>query len=367
MANDPVISETSVEVPAEDLTDAIMQLQTLGFTKVQSRKAADFFVSPSSIASALLTSQGILAACLEYLILHIPECDLPERFLPSKNSSDAFITAIHVGTDDLKTRWLVEKATKEAGWPIHVVRECLAEPRIDGDWDLLVAAMSKRLLGEDPVTIFTDDGSSPYPIAIEDVEALGASFDSPTHIVMPLFGAPIEWHILISPDKYPRPGFAPMYLASKTVPAYIRLHMLSFLLHALQSDDFDETGGGFFLAGMAILDEEWSKIEDNGPPSISVVFQHFSKHSEDSASPMAEVVKGRPRNQQRTHGISRDPRSSAEVKAAYQQAHETVRTKSEEMMVVRQRLPAYASKDEFLRILDTSRIVVVVGETGRFF
>ncbi|KAF9024145.1 P-loop containing nucleoside triphosphate hydrolase protein [Hymenopellis radicata] len=368
MEIDPLTTNQNqaIDIPPEELQNVMKQLNTLGFSAVQARKAADFFSKPSGIAGALLASQGLLEACTEYLLLHLPECDLPQRFLPSKTSSDAFITAVHVGTDDLKTRWLVEKATKEAGWPVHVVRECLVDARINGEWDLLLSALGKRLLGQDPGLIFDLEGqqSSSFDMVAEDIEALGAYFETPTHIIMPLFGAPIQWHILVANGSYPRPGYAPMYLTSSSVPAYIRLHMLSCLLVALQSEDFDESGGGFILAGMGVLDEEWAKIEDHGPPSISAVFQHFMRTDDVSSREDDVVVKGRPRDAQRSHAASRDHRSDAQVKAAYYARREEEKKKFEEMMAVRQRLPAFTSKDEFLDMLEGNRVVVVVGETG---
>ena len=36
------------------------------------------------------------------------------------------------------------------------------------------------------------------------------------------------------------------------------------------------------------------------------------------------------------------------------------------MLAVRQKLPAFASKQSFLQQLEKSRVIVVVGETGEF-
>lgn len=367
MSLDPIeVDDELPNISSEELRHVDNELKTLGFKALQARKATDFMMIPSPMASMLLASQGLLAACLEYLILHTPECDLPERFLPSQNSSDAFIKAVHVGTDNLKTRWLVEKATKEAGWPIHIVRECLQDSRIDGQWELLLAAMAKRLLGEDAADIF--DQALPkaevHLLELDDIEALGAEYKSKDHVVMPLFGAPIQWHILVSPNEYPRAGFAPMYLTSSTVPAYIRLHMLSCLLRAMTTETFDETGGGFCLAGMAVLDEEWSKIEAMGPPSISQVFQHFHREVSEDDSKEDVIVKGKKRVQGKAHVASRDPRSDVQVKETYAKTRQIQKAKFAEMMATRNRLPAFQSKDEFLGMLESSRVVVVVGETG---
>ncbi len=273
------------DIPEEEIKAGTQKLQHLGFTPIQARKAVDFVSEPSAISATLLASQGFLEACIEYLVLHVPECDLPERFLPEVNSSKSFITSVHVGTDDLKTRWVIEKATKEAGWPVHVVRECLSDSRLTDSWDLLVATLCQRLIGEDVTCLFDESKAlSPYEIDLKDVEGLGGHVEE-HQLILPLFTAPIHLHILYSAKDFPRRGiyyisanrlqftslkdYAPMYLTSSKVPAYVRLHMLSQLL---RSDELLDAGGGFCITALSILDEEWAKIETNGPPSISTVF-----------------------------------------------------------------------------------------------
>ena len=132
------------------------QLGQLGFKITQARNAVAFLSQPSPLASKLLHSANPLEACIEYLILHVPECDLPQRFLPAVNSSSPFITATHGGSDDLKRRWIEERATKQAGFPAHVVRECLEDERLIEDWALLVTALNHYLIGKDWLTVFEE-------------------------------------------------------------------------------------------------------------------------------------------------------------------------------------------------------------------
>ena len=111
----------------EDVPGVQQQLATLGFSAAQSRNATTALTQPSPLSASLLSTLSPLQACLEYLVLHVPECDLPLRFLPTANSSNPFISSAHSGTEDLKRRWMEEKAVKEGGWPAHVVRECMVE------------------------------------------------------------------------------------------------------------------------------------------------------------------------------------------------------------------------------------------------
>lgn len=141
-----------------------------------------------------------------------------------------------------------------------------------------MVALGQKLIGEewaeDSGSI--DDGIVPYDLNTDEIEALGVSVSDPTQLIMPLFSAPIEVHILTSPDKcYPRLGFSPLYLTSASVPPYVRLHLLSHILVAMKSLDFIEPGEGFCMAVMRFLEGEWAKIEDNGRPDMSAVLKHF--------------------------------------------------------------------------------------------
>lgn len=257
----------------------IRQLNHLGFTAAQARNAVDFLSQPSPFVSNLLASLSPLESSIEYLVLHIPECDLPERFLPSNNSSNPFITSAHSGADNLKKRWIEDKAVKEAGWPPHAVKECTANPKFVEDWGLLMVGLGRKLIGKDldGAVESSLDTHEPYGIDEDEATALGAFFPDPTHLAMPLFSAPIQLHVLIDANRgYPRPAYAPMYITSPSVPAYIRLHLLSQLLREMGADDFIYSGEGFCMATMRILEGEWANIEDNGPPDMSKVLENLA-------------------------------------------------------------------------------------------
>ncbi|KAF5385346.1 hypothetical protein D9615_001206 [Tricholomella constricta] len=351
-------------------SEVTQQLGHLGFTSAQVRNVISFLSQPSRLASSLLQSSSPLEACIEYLILHLPECDLPHRFLPAINSSNPFINSAHSGTDDLKRRWVVDKAVKEAGWPVYAVKECTRLPSLLQNWDLLLVALGKRLIGED----WTGGSESevekgpPYDIDIDEVEALGASISDPTELVIPLFSAPIQIHILTSSGKaYPRPGLSPMYVTSTSVPGYVRLHLLSSLLVAMKSENFLEPGEGFCMAVMRLLEGEWAMIEDKGPPDMSTVLAHFIpelQHAADSASDKLSLS-SMPTNR---GGRRREPpRCDRLTDKQIRQEFEIMRRQDKylAMLTMRQKLPAFAAKEEFLRQLEINRVVIVGVEKRR--
>ncbi|KAJ7492368.1 P-loop containing nucleoside triphosphate hydrolase protein [Mycena latifolia] len=344
---------------AEDAIKQVVnqQLGHLGFTAVQARNAVNFLSRPSPVTANLMNSLSPLEAATEYLILHVPECDLPQRFLPTANSSNSFITSTHSGADDLKRRWIEDKAAKEAGWPIHVVQACIeADPSLVEHWDILLSTLGKKIIGiEDPII---STGTQPYQIDPDEIEAMGASLD-PTQLVMPLFSAPIQLHVLISTEEgYPRPGHTPMFITSNTVPAYIRLHLISQLLLEME-ENFIQQGEGFCMASMRVLEAVWAVVEDDGPPDMSVVLRHIVPRLEgegvdyDDTHLTAKQGGGNHR---------RDDRTDAQIKQDFEIVCGD--NKYKEILSARQKLPAFSAKDEFLDLLHKSRVVVVVGETG---
>lgn len=369
----PEESSTPTTLMSEDVPVLQQQLSTLGFTAAQSRNAVAALSQASPITTSLLSALSPLQACLEYLVLHVPECDLPRRFLPSDNSSNPFISSTHSGTDDLKRRWVEDKAVKECGWPAHVVQECMLTMASFDDWGALVSLLNYRLIGD------ALDPSSSSPA--EDVEVLDAAevegwngrFFDPTHLVLPMPVAPIELHVILSSDRcLPTQGRPPpMYITSASSPAYIRLHLLSRLLSAFKDSRLLEPGETFLMGSMRLLEEEWARIEDEGPPEVSGVLQHLlprkvaselvelaDDQASSSASDFALKKKGGPRR-------TTDPRSNAEVRANLEAIHRDLKFK--EIQATRQKLPASSAEQQFLDLLKKNQCVVVVGETGEHY
>jgi ATP-dependent RNA helicase DHX57 len=346
----------------------LQQLGHLGFKPAQSQSAITFLSESSPLTSNLLGSLSPLEASIEYLVLHVPECDLPERFLPNNNSSNPFITSAHSGADDLKKRWIEEKAIKEAGWPAHVVKHCMSDRRLLGNWELLITALGNKLIGEDLDAIFIPGTSAKITMDHDEVEALGAHYVNASQLVMPLFSAPIKLHILVSADEsYPHLGYPPMYITSSSVPAYIRLYLLSRLLLAVRTDKFIEPGEGFCMATMRFLEEQWATIEDNGPPDMSEVLRHLILRPILSPSLDVDPVLSIPEasageKSRKKLGERRDNRNDKQIKDDF----ERIRGSDQytQLFATRKGLPAFAVKEDFLKKLDQSRVIVVVGETG---
>lgn len=358
-------------LPAEVVPAVTQQLGHLGFKPDQIRNALDFLSKPSPLGSNLLNSMSPLEACIEHLVLHLPECDLPKRFLPEINSSNPFIVSGHSGSDDLEKRWVEDKIIKEAGFPAHTVKECTAAPLSVKNMDLLVASLDHRLIGEgvdvqaNPDDIMLANVVDGLRSNSDEVEALGAHFIDTNHVSMPLFSAPVELHVLLpSCSNHSFHNYPPVYITSKSVPPYMRLHLLSRLLQEMKQDGFIEAGEGFLMAAMRVLEEQWARAQSDGSPDASEVLQFLIPSPPSLPNIQPTVLQlGHNENVVR-HKMPRrgDSRSNAEVKKDFERLCQSQAYAA--MLAARQRLPAFAAMDEFLSLLERNRVIVVVGETG---
>jgi ATP-dependent RNA helicase DHX57 len=357
-------------LPPEDVPTISQQLERLNFKSTQVQSAINFLSKPSHLTSNLLGSLAPLEASIEYLVLNVPECDLPSRFLPQVNSSNHFVVSTHVGSEDLRRRWIEEKATK-AGWPAYVVKDLTKDSRLLENWSLLILALDRKLVGDevDDVFAYTQSHTTDtYSISTDEVVAFGAYYDDPSTLVMPLFSAPVELRVLVQPDsnsKHP-----PMYITSSSIPPYVRLHLLSRLLQQIKLGNFFESDEGLLMASMRVLEKEWAVIEDRGPPDVSVVLQHLIPRP--ASLPHIEALPFTPttppdlskirRRTDRSHkhgDISND-----DIKKRFVAMCENV--KYIEFLNTRKMLPVFAAKEVFLSMLEKNRVLIVVGETGKF-
>ncbi|KAI0713143.1 P-loop containing nucleoside triphosphate hydrolase protein [Cerioporus squamosus] len=353
---------------AEDHPRLMKDLERLGFSAAQARIAVTSLSRPSPLTTSLLGRLPPLQACIETLILQVPECDLPQRLLPTNNSSNPFVTAAHAGTDDLKKRWVEDKAVKECGWPAHVVKECMSEPGLAEDWGKLVFGLNCRLVGLDWKEASAIEVDDIEVVDEDEVEALEGQRGLHGELIIPMPVAPLSLHIVVSEDRtIPASGVhPPMYLTSPSVAAYVRLHIVSKLIVAFRSGTLRDPGESGIMAMVRLVEEEWVAIQDNGPPSISDVLQHVLPKTQTPPSQASGPARttGAPSTSstRRTRAPRRDDRTDSAVKDEFEQL--TRRSEYMKMLQTRTKLPAFASRDQFLNMLKSNRCVVVVGETG---
>jgi len=281
--------------------------------------------------------------------------------MPTNNSSNSFITDARSGTDDLKRRWFEESMVKEGGWPLYLVKEELTTaPSGVEHPETMVSKLGRRLLGKtEPL-----QGEAPTLGDVDpmEVDAYGGTI-SPGRMAIPLPISPFTLHIF-TPNNSSALVFPPaIHISSPSVPAYVRLHILSSTLQAADEGRLVEDGESFVGACLRIIEEEWVDIEDNGPPDISWVLKHImpNKPPDSDGEKPDEASLAKPgKKGQRSHRT--DGRTGGHVRADFERLCASERYQV--MFAARKRLPAFSARGDFLSALEKSRVVIVVGETG---
>lgn len=388
------------------------QLSTLGFTPHQIGKAITcltqpFSKSPSPYLSSLLALPP-LEACLSYLLVHIPETDLPAQFLRQQRASEAFVrhTDRHsIQNLDISVRWLAERASKEGGWPEKTVADVMALSSVSLDWGLLIERLNRRLVGipeDDLAGAFNsedvDQSGERDAKRKDEAEALAAVYPSVSvvapfsdtepsnadigslrkantrEILIPLESAPeVVLHIVLPPSHpYPSPGTRapPIYITSPTQPPYIRLHLLAAILrHLTPNSGSDlwallEAGEGIVFTILPIVEEAWLSISANGPPDVADVMAYLSpRHAtsgESHSGTRTKIQNGL--RTERKEASQGDDRDDGAVKREWDTIKESEIYKA--MLESRMKLPAWDSREEIVSLLEKSRVLLCVGETG---
>ncbi|TDL28076.1 P-loop containing nucleoside triphosphate hydrolase protein [Rickenella mellea] len=367
VTNDSIFGTTT----NDDMSVLVAQLQKLGFKATQANDAAKFLSRPSAIANKMMDGLSIRESAVEYLMLHLPECDLPQRFLPANNSSVPFVSSTHAGSEDIGRRWLEERAIKECGWPSVTVKAITTRSEFEGGWVSLIEELNFRLIGQDFQDLPRDGAARLIECVMdsrnqEEIEAVRSVYidaefvESSEELIIPLCDTPMRLHVLMSKSHgYPN-VLPPMFITSAVVPAYVRLHCLSKCLEQLQ--DRVGAGEGVCFAAAQFIEEQWLTLEKQGPPDISHVMRHILIPSSESPANFEDESTQQTRTPKSRRRVLRDNRTDAQVRVDFEKMQNN--TRYAEVLETRKRLPASNSRAKFLETVESSRVVVVVGETG---
>lgn len=328
-------------------------------------------------------------AAIEYSVLFLPEQDLPPKLRPSA-ASESFVTSSALGGDQerLVDRWTTEKMVRGAGFPTETVERTISKvraafpdagiPEREGIvLDVLLHALvgepaeptrppptdMERCAEEKQVLHMCTDAVSDIP----EREAIGADFA----VHVGTHGSDsVYLRVAIPPaSNYLTGGWPLIYVASPTLPAFLRLALTRHAVQCLQGGhgrqdirDALDVGGALFLIVDELRDRLAGVLED--PPDLDVVMEHLvQKKAAPAATPAVRVAAQsaapRPR---RAQPVRRDERVDAALREQLEALH--ISPSYRDIGTVRESLPAHAARDELLAALRANRVVVVAGETG---
>lgn len=390
--------------PSLDLAALRTQLTTLGFrpahiaSALTALSSASARLNSSSGASSdplvlSLTILSPLEAAIEWLLLHLPEDDLPQRYRTSASSADFVVGASKQG--GLVKGWLADKLVKQAGFPRKAVENVLHMEGLSEGAALEI--LGRKLCGwqgedegwgSDEVMPWDGDevtdgerdlAREEEEMAIEAVmgERYSTSTEEKKEISIEIedenSGDKINLRIVLdqtSPypsSQYPtRPP--PFYIESASVPAYMRLHLQASLLGQFRDSDrgdlrsiLESGQGGAVLSMVEYLEQALPDVLAN-PPDIGAVTDHLIPRLAD-ISTKSETVRR----------VAKKPMGGVRKRVIREEDHERARLtqkrmkedpKWNAMLADREKLPAWKEKDSIVNALESNRVLVVVGEVS---
>lgn len=399
----PSTLPSGAATPALDLGALNAQLSNLGFrpahiaSALTALSSANARLNSSSTATSdplvlSLTILSPLEAAIEWLLLHLPEDDLPLRYRTSSSSADFVVGASKKG--GLVRGWLADKMVKQAGFPRKGVESVLEKDVTEGE---ALEIISRRLcgwFGEDEgwgdgaVVPWSGDeqAESDRALAREEeemaIEAVMGERHSRDEGAIAIEvedyanGDKITLKVFFDPaSPYPSPQYPTrppaFYLESATVPSYMRLYLHASLLRQFRDTErgdlrsiLESGQGGAVLSMVEYLEQALPEVIAN-PPDVGAVTEHLI--------PKPEVVE-RSQDQARRKIVKRS-QGPGKRKTVTQRDHdEAVQTQKRmredsgwtAMLRDREKLPAWKEKDAIVEALEKNRVLVVVGEVSRF-
>lgn len=390
---------SGTSTPALDVDSLKNQLTTLQFRPahitscLSALTAAHARLHSSSQSSndPLVLSLSILSpleAAIEWLLLHLPEDDLPIRYRPSASSAD-FITGASVkegGKNALVIGWLGDKLVKQAGFPRKAVNQVM---EFENRESVALDKLGRRLCGwedgleEELVWIGDEMAAEERQTAREEelmaVEAMLADrFEqlSPTEfgITIGEGNETIILHVLFD-EHSPYPSLSyptsppSFYLSSTTLPAYMRLHLHRQLLSQFRDPErsdltsvLESGSGGAILSMIEHLETNLPGVIES-PPDVAEVTKHLVPKPQETTPEVNREIR-RKAIQKRGPMRRRIPTAENEERVKKRQKEMMGHRGWESMLAVRKNLPAWAEKDRINADLAQNRVLVVVGETG---
>ncbi|BGP38509.1 Putative ATP-dependent RNA helicase ucp12 [Rhodotorula kratochvilovae] len=416
-AGDDSGASTPVRSPAEAALEA--EFVALGFRRGHVLRALAY-VRSSSAAPA---QNDVLA----HLHLLVPESDLPPAFRDARPADATIRNATAKDAAELGRMWQAERVARELGTPVDWVRREMDAARAAvgdaafGDEELegmVVDVLARRLmdvpfdaedderdkLGEEALrAAWTAGAAGPSRLGAEEKDELrqrrddellgleglfGARFrrtKDGIEIAVPHKGDRVSLRVLFHPASlYPSPHAPPapvalpsFFIASPTLPPYIRLHLHTLLAAQFRPSiaddgaawlDLAEAGYGGVVGEMVSFLEARVRVAVDSPPDAREVMDRLVPPAQRVQAPLAgEVGRRVTRAQQpQRRGPPRGLRASSEQQMALKRAYEElVRSQGyQRMLDVRKKLPAWGMREKIVELIRNQRVVIVCGETG---
>ncbi|KAF2633048.1 P-loop containing nucleoside triphosphate hydrolase protein [Macroventuria anomochaeta] len=330
------------------------EITDLGFRRSHVEEAADICKDREEI--------------LEWLLIHVPEDDLPSWSLP-----EGYVAGVSMASSNLKREGAVKRLAA-AGYSTELCEE--AYDSQGGDERRAAALLQARLLrpddddkdisqeladvaiAEEPEELLEDD---PWETEMSSLEAIYDrlfSRPSPTMCRVELDIKQQGKRLILQARKPygPYPGVTPIITFEAAIPAYIRL---SIIRKALLNAEENFIGMPMIYDIIDWVQQNAGEIFKN-PGRLADVSSGLAA-ADHSVEPQNQAKKRRDRGRRPIDWKPATP-ASQHVLADWQARQET--SAQQKMMSARQSLPAWKLRDDIVRTVNRCSVTIISGETG---
>ncbi|KAI4272480.1 MAG: hypothetical protein LQ337_005278 [Flavoplaca oasis] len=330
------------EFPRSQIDDAMKNITSLGFSAGHVEEA--------------ITNCRDYEEVLEWLLIHVPEDDLPTWSLP-----EGYTAGISMASGNLKRDAAVARLA-ESGYSVQLCTKTLDD--CSGDEGRAAEALQSNLWSMDGVVLTLDlDEADSMQTWKEEQETLGAIFGhryTPTSTSLVEISLQVE-HLAACKLRIRRSMLYPKTLPtlsviSSSIPAHIRLSAIRQLLLFAESNLLGEP---MVFNLIDWLENELPSIVDNPGKLRDVAAAITGPSPSDVTHKKRQAdVKYKPAGKGRKSGSL----ESLELYNQWYSRQDTAEQKK--MLLQRQALPAWKQKEAIIQAVDQNQVIIISGETG---
>ncbi|RMD44977.1 hypothetical protein DV735_g59, partial [Chaetothyriales sp. CBS 134920] len=324
----------------------VTALKTRGFRESHIREAAQYC--------------NTLQDAIDWLLIHVPEDDLPKWALPPNYSAGVTLASGNV-VNDAKIQRLMR-----GGFSQNICSQALKDNQ--GSESVALEALLSSLVPPRSLPSSETDESAAEEAWSEELMALeavyGESFklfspESCSVQVDPVSGSRVTLHFTKPSRGYPTSAIPLLTVDAPGLPAYIRL---SATKNALE-----------YAWDMLVGDAMIYSIVEHVQSSLAGIIENPGKlvdlEIHTARLGLSELRLGREGHERRSRKTQpqrrkplRDARSSKEIRDSW--ADRQASPAQEKMTAARQKLPAWSKSEEVVRAVKSHQVTLITGDTG---
>lgn len=295
---------------------------------------------------------------LEWLLIHVPEDDLPPWSLP-----EGYTAGISLASADLKREGKIKRLAM-GGHATDLCEDILDKK--DGNERRAAEALQSMLVYGQDTTLQVDSSSNDAEAWEEEQQTLEAIYgtnyqklsDNACQIISDQSRAAKSLtYVFQNPDTAHYPDNPPLVsIASKGIPAYIRL---SATRQAIQHAYKDLQGEPMIFNIVDWLDENMPRIL-NDPGKL----RNISIEIVAQANGFIPGLKSSKSRQKGSKSLAMRPGNAKSVEMRQRWEARQTTPEQSKMLNARKSLPAWAIQDDIIRAVNSHQVTIISGETG---